>query len=143
MPPRRAQIPRLLYWVAAVGLFAFAGWRRFSLPLDPIADPDTWGYLAPALEKLTEGNFVHEGRNFIYPGFVFVLLRVFGDFRAIAITQHLLGLAAGILLLLTWRRAQAFVAAPRLKSRSHDVWGLIAVAIFLTAGEPIRAEMQI
>jgi hypothetical protein len=143
MPPRRRQIFRLIYWLVVVGLFSFAVWRRFSLPLDPIADPDTWGYLAPALQKLTGSNFGYEGRNFVYPGFLFLLLRVFGDFRAITIAQHLLGLAAGGLLLLTWRQARAFVARPRLSPGSHDTLGLIAVAIFLFAGDPVRTEMEI
>jgi hypothetical protein len=143
MPPRRLQRLPLVYWIAVVCLFAFAAWLRFSLPLDPLADDDTWGYLAPALEKLTGGNFVHEGRNFVYPGFLFLLLRFFGDFRAITIAQHLLGLAAGGLLLMTWRRAHAFAAAPRLNTWSHAALGLVAIAIFLVAGDPIQVEMQI
>jgi hypothetical protein len=143
MLPRRSQIFPLIYWVTLAGLFSFAAWQRFSLPLDPIADPDTWGYLAPGLRDLTTGNFGHQGRNFIYPGFLLVLLRLFGDFRAITIAQHLLGLAAAALLLLAWRRAYAFVVAPRLGTRSHAVIGLIAAAIFLVAGDSIRTEIQI
>jgi len=54
-------------------LFACAAWKRFALPLDPIADPDTWGYLSPALRKLIGAEFGHtSGRNFIYPGFLFL-----------------------------------------------------------------------
>src|SRR2546430_16374267 len=113
MLPRHPQISRLVYWVAVASLFALAAWQRFSLPLDPIADPDTWGYLAPALQKLTGSGFGHEGRNFVYPGSLFLLLRLFGDFRAITIAQHLLGLAAGGFLLLTWPRQLAFVAFDR------------------------------
>ena len=143
MALRRIQISQFLYWMAVAGLFAIAVWQRFSLPLDPIADPDTWGYLAPALQKLTGLEFVHQGRNFIYPGFLFLVLRLFGDFRAISVVQHILGLAAGGLLLMTWRRAHTFVAAPRLKAWSHNVLGLAATAIFLVAGDPIRTEMQI
>lgn len=143
MRPRPLQIFPLLYWIAVVCLFALAAWQRFSLPLDPVADPDTWGYLLPALQKLTGSGFGHQGRNFIYPGFLFFLLRLSSDFRAITIAQHLLGLAAGGLLLMTWRRAHAFVAAPRLKACSHNALGLVAVAIFLVAGDPIRVEMQI
>ena len=63
-----------------------------------------WGYLSPALRKLIGAEFGHtEGRNFLYPGFLFLLLRVFGDFRAITVAQHILGLLAGVMLLLTWR----------------------------------------
>ena len=35
------------------------------------------------------------GRNFLYPGFLYLILSVFADFRAITFVQHLLGLTAG------------------------------------------------
>ncbi len=145
MPPRSLPISRLFYWAAVISLFGWAIWQRFfSLPLDPIADPDIWGYLSPALKQLTGSGFVHaEARNFLYPGFLLLLLRFFGDFRAITIVQHLLGLSAGAFLLLTWRRARIFVVAPRLTVGSYHAVGLITAAVFLVAGEPIRAEMQI
>ncbi len=132
------------YWLAVVAIFAMAAWQRFVLPLDPIADPDTWGYLSPALRKLLGAEFGHtHGRNFVYPGFVFLVLRVFGDFRAIVIAQHFLGLVAGAILLLTWRRSRALVPDSRIGRFTHDCLGLIPVAIFLFAGEPIRFEMQL
>ncbi len=132
------------YWGAVAIVFIWAAWQRFSLPLDPIADPDTWGYLAPALRKLIGAEFGHQnGRNFVYPAFVFLLLRVFGDFRAIVIVQHLLGLLAGAMLLITWWRARVFVPESRLSSAVHDGSGLVAGAIFLLAGESIRFEMQL
>ncbi|HVF71911.1 MAG TPA: hypothetical protein VM940_09915 [Chthoniobacterales bacterium] len=132
------------YWGGIVTLFAWAAWQRFSLPFHPIADPDTWGYLAPALRKLLGFDFGHTyGRNFVYPGFVYLLLRGFGDFRAVVVAQHLLGLAAGGMLLLTWRRVSLFVRDSRLSSAGHDGLGLAAATIFLLAGEPIRLEMQL
>ena len=135
---------RFTYWSLLVAFFAWAAWQRFALPLDPIADPDTWGYLAPALRKLVGAEFGHTyGRNFIYPAFVFSLLRVFGDFRAVVIAQHLLGLLAGGLLMITWRRARVFVPDSRLSSALHDGLGLVAATIFLLAGEPMRCEMQL
>src|ERR1043165_6432346 len=105
-------IARSGYWILFVALFAWAAWRRFSIPLEPVADLDTWGYLAPALFKLTGGEFVHVcGRNFVYPGFLLVVLRMFGDFRAVVVVQHLLGLAGGGLLFLTWQRTRIFLAS--------------------------------
>src|SRR5438874_709938 len=110
MPPRRLPISRLVYGVAVLSLFVWAAWQRFSLPLDPIADLDTWGYLSPALLKLTGGEFVHvHGRNFVYPAFLLAVLRLFGDFGAILIVQHFLGLAGGGLTLMTWRRVRTFI----------------------------------
>ena len=141
-----SQIPawRFCYWGVLGALFALAAWQRFALPLDPVADPDTWGYVAPALQKLIGAGFVHtDGRNFVYPAFLFLVLRVFGDFRAIVITQHLFGLAAGGVLLLTWRRARIFVPNSRVSLAAHSVLGLLAAAVFLLAGDPIRFEMQL
>jgi len=71
---------RLYYWGWVAALFARASWQRFALPLDPIADPDTWGYLSRALRKLIGAEFGHTyGRNLVSPAFVFSLLRVFRD----------------------------------------------------------------
>ena len=100
---------------------AWAVWLRFRLPLDPIADRDTWTHLSPALRKLTGGEFersVPYGRNFVFPGFLYLLLRFFGDFRAITVAQHFLGLLAGGVLLLTWQRARVFLS----KSTRHSHW---------------------
>ena len=86
----------ICYWATVAFIFAWAVWQRFKLPLSPIADPDTWGYLSPALRKLTGAEFGHtQSRNFLYPGFLYLVLRCFGDFRAIGVVQHLLGVAAG------------------------------------------------
>jgi hypothetical protein len=141
---RRQIVWRFCYWTALVAIFAWAVWQRFVLPLDPIADPDTWGYLSPALRKLIGAEFGHtHGRNFVYPAFLFLLLRGVGDFRAISIVQHLLGLMAGAILLLTWHRARVFLPNPRLGGRVHDALGLIAAALFLSAAESIHFEMQL
>jgi hypothetical protein len=127
-----------------VVLFAWAAWQRFSLPLDPIADPDVWGYISPALRKLIGAEFGHtDGRNFLYPGFVFILLRVFGDFRAITVAQHILGLVAGVMLLLTWQRTRVFMPNPRVRRAAYDGLGLLAAGIFLLATEPMRFEKQL
>ncbi len=135
---------RSCYWSGVAAVFAWAAWQRFGLPLDPIADPDTWGYLSPALRKLTGAEFGHTyGRNFIYPGFLFLLLRAFRDFRAITVAQHFLGLVAGGVLLLTWRRSRVFVPNPRVGRAWHDGLGLLATGIFLFASEPIHCETQI
>src|SRR6266480_5835138 len=135
---------QICYWSGVVILFAWAVWQRFALPLDPIADSDTWGYLSPALRKLIGVEFGHtSGRNFIYPGFLFLLLRAFGDFRAITVAQHFLGLIAGGVLLLTWRRARAFVPDPRVGRGGHYALGLLAAAVFLLASGPIRFETQL
>jgi hypothetical protein len=136
---------RLCYWSCATLVFVWAVWLRFRLPLCPLADRDTWSYLSPALRKLTGGDFVHMpyGRNFVYPGFVYLLLRFFGDFRAITVAQHFLGLLAGGMLLLTWRRARVFLTNPRVGLAGYDALGLMAVAAFLLGSGPIWFEMKL
>jgi hypothetical protein len=142
--PRRDSLWGLCYWTALALIFAWAVWQRFKLPLDPIADPDVWGYLLPALRKLIGVEFGHfQGRNFLYPGFLYLVLRVFGDFRAIVIVQHLLGVAAGGVLLLTWRRLRAFVPDSLVKPSLHDALGLIGAAIYLLASDTLRIETQL
>jgi len=135
---------RLFYWTLLALVFVGAIWQRFRLPLDPIADPDIWGYLSPALRKLTGAEFGHtNGRNFIYPGFVFLVLRRFADFRAITIAQHFLGLLAGAVFLLTWKRARIFVPNPRIGRVAHDPLGLVGAAIFLLQWQTIVFEKEI
>ena len=132
------------YWTALAVVFTWAIWQRFALPLTPIADPDTWGYLSPALRKLTGAEFGHsQGRNFLYPGFLYLVLRCFGDFRAIGVVQHLLGLAAGGLLLLIWRRLRVFVPDSLVNPSLHDAFGLAGTAIYLLASDTIRIETQL
>ena len=134
----------LFYWTLLALVFAGTIWQRFRLPLDPIADPDTWGYLSPALRKLTGAEFGHtNGRNFIYPGFVLLVLRLFADFRAITIAQHFLGLLAGAVFLLTWKRARIFVPNPRIGRIAHDLLGLAGAAIFLLQWQTIVFEKEI
>jgi hypothetical protein len=141
----KADLPwRICYWSGFVFVFAWAVWQRFGLPLDPIADPDTWGYLSPALRKLTGAEFAHtEARNFVYPGFLYLILSSFGDFRAITIVQHLLGLVAGGIFLATWRRLRAFVQNSLVIPEIHDAFGLAGAAIYLLASDTTRIETQL
>src|SRR6266480_999200 len=135
---------RACYWTALALIFAWAVWQRFKLPLDPIADPDTWGYLSPALRKLTGAEFGHtNGRNFVYPGFLFLVLRLFADFRAITIAQHFLGLLAGAVFLLTWKRARVFVPNPRIGRVGHNLMGLGGAALFLLQWQTVTFEQEI
>ena len=127
--------------MALVLVFALAAWQRFALPLTPIADPDFWGYLSPALRKLIGSEFGHtQGRNFLYPGLLYLLLRASGDFRAITIT---LGIAAGGMFLLTWRRLRVFVPESLVSLRLHDGLGLVGAATYLLAAETTRIETQL
>ena len=108
------------YGVLILLLFAGAALFRFRFPLQPLIDGDIGGYLEPALLQLTHGQFQHvEGRGFVYPGFIFLVLRVFQDFRAITVVQHLLGLAAGAVLLACWNLARTLMRKPTIPTEFY------------------------
>ena len=89
---------RVFFWLTTAALVLILLWAaqaRALWPRWPIADPDSWGYLHPALSKLLGGAFEHtNGRNFVYPGFLYLILRATADFGAIPFAQHALGLAS-------------------------------------------------
>lgn len=132
------------YLIAAAALLVWAGWRRFQLPQEPIIDPDIEGYLGPAISALGGKGFVHlMGRSFPYPAFVYLILRVFGDFRAIAVAQHLLGMAAGGLVLLAWSAAGALVPEGGIPKPLFRFMGLGPAYIYLGSATAISFEHQI
>jgi hypothetical protein len=138
----RTALSRTAYFAMAGLLFVVAGWNRFSLPQDPLAVPDA--YLWPAVIKLSGGAFVHlQGLNFLYPGMLYVILRTLGDFRAISILQHLLGLTAGALFLASWSRLAEFFPHPHLSRAIHETIGLFGGGIYLLSTAPILFEKEI
>jgi hypothetical protein len=129
---RDGRLWKLTYVLLAAVLFGFGCAGRFALPLIPMVDADSPNFLWPALLKLNGDGFVHTaGLNFIYPGFLFLLLRVFSDFHAIVITQHLLGLAGGVFFLLAWNRLHDLDVGGCLRRSVHQVLGLFAAGIYL------------
>ena len=94
--------------------------------------------------KLSGGTFAHiQGLNFLYPGMVYLILRICGDFRAISIIQHLLGLIAGALFLASWSRLGDFFPRPRVNRVVHEAIGLAGAAIYLLSSAPVFFEMNI
>ena len=104
---KRSSLWRVAYFFCAALIFVAAAQNRFSLPQDALETRD--GYLLPALIKLGGDAFPHiQGRNFIYPGTIYLILRIFADSRVISVIQHLLGLIAGALFLASWSRLGDF-----------------------------------
>ena len=63
-------------------VFGWAAWERFRLPLTPCVDRDVWAYLSPGLDALLGEPFREWfGQCFLYPWFLYALLRVGGSFR--------------------------------------------------------------
>ena len=132
------------YLAAAVLLLAWGAERRFRLPQQPLIDPDILGYLGPAISALAGKPFPHLlGRSFPYPAFVYLILRLFGDFRAICVVQHLLGLAAGGLVLLAWNAAVALTPAGGIPRPLFRCLGLLPAYICLGSATAITFEHEI
>lgn len=144
LEPRQRRLVSV-FTVAGLGLvLGLAAWSRFSWPQWPVSDPDTWGYLHPALAKLAGEGFQHTyGRNFVYPGWLYLLLRTGGDFRAIPVAQHLLGLATGVCLWLAWRQWRGWFPDSRLPASVDALLGLGFTAFFLRSASAIHFEQQI
>ena len=147
LPPLGPRTRRAVYLTLAAAIFLAAAWQRFHLPQTPFGDEDTWGYLYPPVMKLTGGRFEHTAsREFVYPAFLFVNLCAFGDFRAVGVSQHLLGLAGGALLLLAWRELARFLpdAAPRrVPGPSLAGGGLVLAGAYLCSENTILFEHTI
>src|SRR5687768_12909235 len=79
-------------WIILGAVLGYAAWLRFQLPQVPLFDYDVLGYLLPAVDNLLGRGFPHVLRNYFYPGFLYAVLKLFADFRAISVVQHLLGL---------------------------------------------------
>lgn len=142
-----ATLWKFAYYFLAAFLFLAASWQRFSLPQDPLAVFDA--YLLPALVKLSGGAFgdvqglTKEGLNFLYSGMIYLILRIWEDFRAISIIQHSLGLIAGGLFLAAWSRLADFFPRPCLSRVVHEAIGLLGAAIYLLSYAPVFFEMNI
>lgn len=134
----------VVYPLLAALVLAGGAWARFRLPQWPIIDNDFSGYLTPALDQLSGGVFAHCGRDTLYPAFAWLILRLFGDFRALVVVQHLLGLATGGLMLFAWEQASHLLG---WRGGRRPRWipfpGLVPAAVFLTAPSALEFEMTI
>jgi len=133
-----------IFHAAWIAILLAAGWRRFSLPLLPVAEGDSGSILNPAISLLTGHGFQMVGAQpLLYPGLLSVILAVFKDFRAIAILNHLTGLGAGVLLLASWRTAGGLLPERRSSPLLFDTAGLAMFAIALFALAPVQLEYAI
>ena len=130
-----------VYGFLLVTILGVAAFQRFRLPQMPIVDDDVWGYLHPAFSRLQGGPFQHtQGRNFLYPAFLWVVLSIFGDYRFISGCQHTLGVATGALLAAAWNVLCALMPASRRARWGARFFGLLLVADFSWSQVPLLFE---
>jgi len=132
------------YWLLALIILAWGARKRLEISQVPMVDPDIRGYLGPALMALLGKGFIHmDGRSFPYPAFVFAVLRSFKDFRVISVVQHLLGVAAGGLILLAWNAILRLVPPGGIPRELARYIGLAPATIYLGSATAIYFEQQI
>jgi hypothetical protein len=131
------------YLIAAAALLVWGGLQRFHLPPAPLIDADIIGYLGPAISALAGKPFLHlVDRSFPYPAFIYLILRVFGDFHAISVIQHLLGLGAGVLIMMAWNAAGRMFPSPAVPKPLFRYGGLVPAYVYLGSATAISFEHQ-
>jgi len=130
-----------LVFLTLTAVFGWAAWERFRLPLTPFVDPDVWAYLGPALDGLLGERFRNWfGQCFLYPWFLYILLRVGSSFRWITLVQGLLGLGTGALLFACWMELRRLLPASRLPAFAFKLLGAEMVAVYLFSTATIQFE---
>lgn len=134
----------VVFFTAFALVLAYAAIQRFSLPLTPIFDPDSPGYIRPALLQLAgEGFQQTHGRAFLYPTMALGVLSVTGDLRAIVVLQHLASLLSGVAWLAAWLVWVSMLPRGFLRDDAAPVAGLACVALYLWSSETILFGPQI
>ena len=140
----RARWPTLLYAGLLAAILVCAAVLRYRLPPTPLFDGDSWGYLNPGFSKLSGGTFEHTfGRNFVYPGFIFAVLCLCGNFEALTVVQHALGLLTGLVLAGAWNALCACLVVPERTRTVARFFGLLLVADYLLSRSPMLFEHTI
>jgi hypothetical protein len=122
-------------------VFGWAAWERFRLPLTPCVDRDVWAYLGPGLDALLGEPFREWfGQCFLYPWFLYALLRVGGSFRWITLVQGFLGLGTGALMFCCWMELRRLLPAPRLPAFTFKLLGAGLVGVYLFSTATVQFE---
>lgn len=119
-----------------LGLILLWSWAlRLQDPTYPLADPDSWGWLVPALRWLSGLGFhQHYEREWLYGAFLAACLKSTGSFTGIIFAQNALGILSGIFLFATWRTWTALFPQNLLWQVPATLIGLILTADQMAEG---------
>lgn len=132
-----------LGWLSLAIVMIGAIVMRQQIPHWPLSDPDTWGYLAPAISWIDGKGFVQmHGRGWLYPAFLAGCLR-FGSFGTLAIIQQILGLLSGVFFILTWRSWIKLLSPNRLVRAASLLVLAGVLGLFLWNPQTMLFEVQI
>jgi len=144
MYARRLRLSGWLGWGILLGLLLYGAFLRYDAGALALADSDSWGWLGAALHALG-GDGLRETfeREWLYGAFVSACLWLTGSFSGLVVVQHLLGLAAALLMWVTWRFWSSSFPRRLLLDVISPVFGLFAVFVFLQNPSIIVLEMSI
>ena len=133
-----------LVWCLLFAIFILAIWFRSKCPGIPISDPDTWGYLYPALSEISGFGFQQtHGRGIAYPLLLLVLFESTQNFFSIPFFQHFVGILSGLLWWAVWKEWQKWLP----KNLQGILWiqclGVVFLATFLWNANTIFYEEAI
>ena len=113
---------------------------RARLPIIPLADGDTWGYLRPALSWLGGFGFQQTyGRDWLYSALLAGTLKASGDFSGITYVQRFLGLAGIVIFWLAWRSWFRLLPPNRRQWR----WICCSLALLLLAVYALSSQQAL
>jgi hypothetical protein len=143
-----ARIPDGLL-LAAQGLVLLAilaaAWNaRSAMPAVPISDPDTWGYLNPALSWLGGLGFRQTaGRDWLYPAFLAFFLKSTGSFAGIVFWQKFVGISSGLVMAIAWKCWVSTLPLRRPTLFLVSMIGALPISFQLMNPQSILFEMAI
>lgn len=141
---RVVRLPGWLGWGGLAGLILSAALMRFQLPPVALSEWDSWGWLHPALSWMGGLGFREEyEREWLYGAFIAFCLRLTGSFAGYIQIQQLLGLAAGLLMWLTWRTWLSLFPRNLALEIFATVVGLYLIALYLFSPIAMAFELAI
>jgi len=127
--------------LAALGLIFSGLPPRFSLPGAPLWDPDTWGYLRPALAVFNGEPFQQvDGRHGMYPTLLIGFLSFPGGFPAILHWQQGLGGLSAVVLWGVWLLWWGLLPVSRVRDVLAPVAGLGLIGLYYLNPNTILSE---
>lgn len=142
---RPTKILRLSEW-ALLLLIGLWGWnmRRGLAPIG-VADPDSWGYLMPAMSAMSGLGLVDVAeREWLYSAFIAMSFGLTGSMSGYILIQQILSLAAIVPMWLAWRSWISFLPDRNLLADAlASLPGLLVVVMYLLNPATIGFEISI
>jgi len=137
-------LPAVAGWLGLAGLLVAAILVRHHIPPIALAEHDSWGWLGPALNWIGGLGFHEEfEREWIYGAFLALCLKLTGSFAGYILIQQALGLAAAVLMWMTWRRWISIFPPNFWWEAISTPLGLFLIALYLFNPISLALELAI